>query len=246
MILEGFTVKGNVVHFDPRSSEYVDTSFGKDKKFTAYSMKLPFGVIYSIYKKNAESDHDEYVKILQAIKGKGALKFDKESYRLFLKRSAIYLAKIIIAKKADTVMAMDTSSNLLNDLMAELKRILPSSYGFSTFDAGIIKNPDLSQLDIDIDTYRLSDKTVQGLRRMIASAQKSGQFAIKKFDPKLRKTIMNWLKIRPEIPLSKIVGKRVVLIDDYLTSGSTFQQASAILENAGALDLIAMTLLKAK
>ena len=244
LIKEGFIVKNDIVYFDAKSDDVVKTSFGKSKKMDPYQMKLPFGIMYSIY--TSSKNKEDYTQILKAIKGQSSkYNMDQESYNKFLMRSALYMSKIITTEEIDTIILMESSSRILMDLSNKLHKYLPKYYDFFTYDKGIFKNPDLSQILIDVGNIKFDEKTIRSIQQTIDRQSKEQYFSIKKFKPDHRKLIKNWLKIEDKI-LSKVVDKNVAVIDDIVTTGATIKEASILLENTGAAKVVGLSLIKGK
>jgi len=244
-INEGFVIKDNVVYFDPNVDDHIKTAFGKDKKLTPYTMKIPFGNLYTVYSKTDDSDED-YKEIIKAIKGqKSKYIMDIESYNKFLKRTALYLSRIILKNEIDTIILMESSSKILLEFSMHLNKYLPKYYEMLTYDKGIFKNPNLDEIIINAEKYDLKPETIESLQKTIDRQLREKYFSIKKFPPQFRRVISNWLKIEDKL-LSKIVDKKVCIIDDILTTGSTIKEASRMLQEAGAKDLLGLTLIKAK
>lgn len=244
MINEGFLIKGNSVFFDPSSDDIVNTSFGKGSDMKPYKMKLPFGTLYSVYRRNKKDNSPDYDEVLKSIKGQSqTLKIDPESYDKFLKRTALYISRIVLDEKIDTIILMESSSKLLVDVSIKLNKYLPKYYEMFTYDKGIFKNPNLEDIFIDQKSFDLSDSTVKELKKQIEKAKTSGYFSIKKFKPQFRRSITNWLKMKDQL-LSKIVDKNVLILDDIITTGSTVIEASKLIEDAGANKLVGIALIK--
>jgi phosphoribosylpyrophosphate synthetase len=243
MVTEGFVIKNNVVYFDSTSKEYINTSFGKDKQNNPYSSKIPGGVVYSIYKKTKDAS-DDYNDVLKAIKHKSNVyTIDQQSYSHFLSRSTLYMSSIIKENEIDLIIVMDSSSNLVSDLSNKILSLLPVYYESMTFNKAIFKNPNFDEITFNPEKYGLSDKSKDKMISALRKMSRDGYFSIQKIMPGMRKIIENWLKINDNV-LQKIVGKNVAIIDDILTSGSTFYEAARLLESAGANKIIGLTLIK--
>jgi hypothetical protein len=244
LINEGFLIKGDTVFFDPNVDSIIKTSFGKGKNLNPYRMKLPFGVLYAVYRKNKTENSTEYDEVLKSIKGQSQkLKIDADSYDKFLKRTALYISRMVIDEKIDTIILMESSSKLLVDISIRLNKYLPKYYEMFTYDKGIFKNPNLEDIFIDQKSFDLSDSTVKELKKQIEKSKESGYFSIKKFKPQFRRSITNWLKMKDQL-LSKIVDKNVLILDDVVTTGSTIIEASKLLEEAGASKVVGIALIK--
>jgi hypothetical protein len=244
---EGFIIKDDTVYFDANVPDFIDTSFGKSKNHKPFESKMENGVIYSVYnKQKTTEDKEGYSDILLAIKGQSTkYKIDYDSYRSFLSRTAIYMSNLILKENIDTILVMDSSSPLLSDLTLEINRRLPKYYDMFTFSKQIFKNPDIQSISIDTMGIDVSDNNYKSMQSTLNKMKNDGYFKIKSIYTPNRKFIKNWLKINNNI-LSKIVDKRVALIDDILTTGSTLQEANRLLNDAGVSYTVALTVIKGK
>jgi phosphoribosylpyrophosphate synthetase len=245
IINEGFIIKDDIVYFDSNSSSFINTSFGKTKKLKPFESKIENGVIYSVYNKEKSND-DLYKEVLTTIKGQSTkYKMDYNSYRTFIDRTAIYMSNLILKEKIDTILVMDSSSPLVSDLTLEINRRLPKYYSMYTFNKQIFKTPDIQDITIDTMGVDVSDKNYKSMKSSLDKMKKEGYFKIHNIYAPNRKFIKNWLKINNNI-LSKIVDKRVALIDDILTTGSTIKEAARLLNDAGSSYIIGLTIIKGK
>lgn len=247
IINEGFIIKDDIVYFDANNSDFINTSFGKSKNLKPFVSKMENGVIYSVYNKDKSSeDKEAYSDILDTIKGQSTkYKMDYNSYRSFISRTAIYMSNLILKENIDTILVMDSSSPLVSDLTIEINRRLPKYYNMFTFNKQIFKTPDIQDISIDTMGIDVSDKNYKSMESSLNKMKKDGYFKIHNIYAPNRKFIKNWLKINNNI-LSNIVDKKVALIDDILTTGSTIREASRLLNDAGASYVIALTIVKGK
>jgi len=235
---EGFDIDNNTVSFNPHHKNYVNTSFGKTNN-KPYVMKLPYGISYSAYKKTSNNINP----IIKAIKNQSEnYTITKEGYEKFINRTAIYFAPLIIKEQIDTILPMESSSKLVKDLTNEILKKLPKSYEMFKFDKIILKNPNINAISIS-NEYNLNDNTKKSLQYTLEKAKKNKYFEIKNIPPKFRKLVKNWLYIENN-KLANIIDKNILLIDDYVTTGSTLKEASTILHNAGAKKIIAISIIK--
>jgi hypothetical protein len=110
LVNEGFVIQDNVILFDTYSNEFINTHIGKGKLHKPFSMKLPFGIAYSVYIKSEDKNTD-YTEVLNAIKGKSSVyTMDKHSYDKFISRTAMYMADIILKEEIDTIILLESSS----------------------------------------------------------------------------------------------------------------------------------------
>lgn len=242
LLNEGFIVKNGTVFFDPTSSNFVNTKFGKTKFKKPYEKKLPFGSLYTVYRSSGKGEG--YGEILRAIK-KTSSKYtiDDESYRKFINRTSIFMSKIIINENIDTIILMETSSSILRDISTEMNRRLPGYYDRLTYDRAIFKNPDISSIDINRE-YNIDDRTRKSMERILDKARKDKYFSIKKINPPyLRKMLTDWLSLNNDV-LSKIIDRNVAVIDDFVTSGETMNEASRLVKEAGASNMVGIAVVK--
>jgi hypothetical protein len=243
LLAEGFLIKDDLVVFEPSSDAIINTSFGKGNSMEPYGMKLPFGQMFSVYKKASSADKKEYQEVLSALKGQSSqYTMDPDSYDKFLKRTALYLSKIVTQNRIDTIIVLDTSSKLLPDLIIKMNRYLPKYYDIHTYNRGLFKNPNISEIEISTQ-YNMQDKTVRELRRVLDKAKQDQYFSIKKIPTQFRQVIKNWLILNDKI-LSKIVDKNVMIVDDIITTGTTAKEAASLIQDAGAASLIGVSIIK--
>lgn len=244
-INEGFVIKDNVVYFDPSKEGFIRTKFGKTIGLKPYEGKLTFGKFYAAYSKDKSSDKVDFVEVLKAIKNQSSkYTMDYESYSKFLNRTANYLAKLFLKEKIDTILLMDSSSPLVNELVHEINRRLPKYYNVRSFTKSIFKNPNIDEIYIDLQGKVLGDGQMKAIQKALDEAKSSGYFSIKNVKlVQQRKFFKNWLKINDNF-LQHIVDKNICIIDDFVTSGETLNSASELLENAGAASVLGLAIMK--
>lgn len=244
MITEGFVIKDNTLYFDPKGGDFIKTSFGKSKKLKPYHKSIENGIVYSVYKEVKVKDRKLKDEVLRTIKGQSTVyDMDYNSYRKFISRTAIFMADLIRKEEADLILVMDSSSPLVTDLQIEINKRLPKYYDMFTYHKQIFKNPDFSEIEIDWGDANLNDSNIKTMKSTLKKLSNKGHFKISKFYGSRRKFIKNWLKMRNNI-LHKIIDKKVVLLDDFLTSGSTMIEAGRLLNDAGVEKIIGLTIAK--
>lgn len=244
IISEGFVIDRNIVYFDPKQPGFINTKFGKFKAMKPYEGKLSNGRFYAAYTKEKNLDKLMYDEVLRAIKGSSSkLVLDSKSYKEFLNRTAIYLSRIILKEEVDTIIMMDSKSNLVKDLTTEMNSKLPKYFQIHSFENVIYKNPNIEEIFIDTGDINLGSR-MKGLQKDFDRIKKSGAFNMKEIkQPQTRKFIKDWLKIRDGFQ-KHIFDKNVCLVDDYVTSGATMDSASEILSNMGAKKVVGLAILK--
>lgn len=215
----------------------IKSKFGKDKAFTPYKKKIENTdiLVYSIYHAKTANSTD----IMRAIKG--ADMSDPEM-DLFLKRSAVYAARIIRSLGVDVIVTPKSSSPLTHSFVKEIQ----ARTNLDVFVDSFVKNPDISKIEVDVDNPKMTPAIQKSMQRIIDRAKKTGTLSLTKFSPIHRKFVKNLFKVTDEKILSKIDGKKVLIVDDILTSGSTTKSISDILFANGAVSINGLTLFKSK
>ena len=255
VISEGFELKDNVFYFDAYSDKIVNTSFGKGRKMAPREMKLSLGKANAIYNRAKGATDEEYRSLLLALKGKGNHTIDRDSYHKFIKRSVIYFSSIIKNYDFDLILTMESKSPLLMDIIADLKHYLMPGQLCMNFDEadmkfkdGVKKVKDFAAIVFDkhkIGGDRVSEKTYNSQMEILKEMASNGYFEMKKIVPQFRKGLTDYLEVNHNF-LSKIIGKKILLIEDYITSGESLKEASRKLHDAGAKDILALCLIKEK
>jgi len=238
---EGFEVRDKV-YFNPRSSnkQNIDTSLGK-KDFEPRVTKINDNVVvYSAYAK-ASKNSEEIQIILNALKGKSKYKveIDPESYELFIKRTSFFFWHLVKDFPIDTIITIESSSGLSDDLKNSLLDRLP--YDIIEYDEGVKKNLDFASYWIE--TEKISPESLKKIQSDIRRMEKSGYFKIHEINLTFRRFVRNWLKIDEDVR-EGITGKNVLIIDDFLTSGTTMREAVRLISDVGANKIWAITILK--
>ena len=243
LLTEGFVIDNGIVFFDPADRRNIVTKFGKYKTMQPYEGKLTFGRYYAAYSKSKDFEQSEYSEVLKAIKGQSTtLSMDHNSYLKFIDRTAMYLSKIITSNSIDTILLMDSSSQLVTELVHAINKRLPKYFEIKSFTKAIFKTP--MNIRIDTGSIDVSPAIMKAMQKVIDSAHTNDYFSIKEVhDVKSRKFFKDWLAINGNF-LSQIVDKNVCIIDDFITSGETMKQASELLGNAGAKSVIGLAILK--
>jgi len=241
-IREGFNITDKI-YFDPNNNNKIniDTTLGK-KDFAPRVTKLAgtnVTVLSAYSKVNKQENVDDIRKILNALKGKGDIQIDSDSYVKFIKRTAIFFYRLLKDEKIDTIITIESSAGISNDLKTEILKRFP--YNPIVFDEGIKKNTQFA--DYIIDKEHISNNTLITLQKNIDKQKERGYFKIQNIPAQFRKFVRNWLKV-DDVIRTKIPNKTILIIDDFLTSGSTLIETSNLISELGAKKIIAITILK--
>lgn len=188
-------------------------------------------VSYYSYKLNKTIDLKIRNQMLKLLK-KDKLN-DPEKYQQLLQKAVLGLKyhPEFNLKKINVIVYPQSSSFLNNDLVSH---IYSSTQDTILINDGIIKN-DLQYIDLDYDKmaqYHLDPKTIQNLKRQISKAKVNGYFSIKNIVPQYRKFVINFLKfnVNGEKIKAKLYKSNILVVDDIVTSGTTFNEIDRILQ----------------
>jgi len=242
-INEGITVDGKL-KFDYSSQEGISTKFGKGKKKTPFSThstqtdKVPVSSSYHV-----GHDIEQSGDIMKALKGKHPdITFEHEDREHFLSRTAQHLlATDLKGKKFDMIVTPKSSSDLVHRFAHHLMTRMPGvSYHPGSLDKAHIDNVTISP---DLD----NEKVHKNLTKTIDRLKKEGNqtLEMKRVLGNERRHLRGFLKADPEMT-KKVQGKHVLILDDFLTSGSTIAEGSRILKQHGPASIHAATIFKVK
>jgi len=235
---EGFEfIDDKTVKFNPATNKYVNTSLGK-ANFRPRKTKLKNSevIVYSAYSKDSGK---EVVSILNAMKGNSDVQISKEDVDKFINRTAIFFTKVLKDRPIDVILKMPSSSPLASNFCDKIIEKLPHS-NILTYDNVITK--DLTNIAVS-DESKFSEKTLQLVYKFVDKVKTTGNFEIKKVHPKFRRFIINWIKIDDSIK-NKLVGANVLVVDDYLTTGTTLDETCRTLKLFSPTSIHGITLIK--
>ncbi len=228
-LLEGITIDPttNTLSFNYSDNNGTSTKLGKGKKFPVPYIKkdalLDGYAVYSVYAASDAITTD----VLMALKRKSNISINPADYKHFIKRTAIFIsAKILAQNKIDVIITPKASTDILNDLLHELKE-RNSHIIFNP--ESIIKMVDFSKIIIDRTDPRITPAIIVRLELIIKNAMKTGVFEVKKALPVYRKFFKNYFDVVDANLFSKLEGKNVCVIDDIMSIGTTQLQLMRII-----------------
>jgi len=225
---EGFYVSGSDIktRYGPEKfGDFVELIMGKNKNKSPYVKSIDGHRVYSSYILNQTSDIVK--ELLLTLKNKSkTLNISEKDLNTFIKRTAIHLyATVPDIKKTDLVITTKSSSDLAKRLAKEIAS--------KSSNHTLLFAPD-TIIKAKIDNIKLSDDIPHAnmrkiLTNIIEKARNKKSFEMKKVPGKLRKFIYDFLNLSPDI-IKKIEGKNVLVVDDYLISGSTLQESFRMID----------------
>lgn len=239
---EDLYVDGNKLVFGP-ADDTVDavtkTKFGKNRSLEPYVMsgaKVAGVSVYSVHKANS-------TEILKALKNKNEVIVDPKDYEIFVDRTATYLARVLRQKGADVIITPTSSAPLLSDLTDAINKRVPHI----TFlkDSFQKISPDkIDNIKIRYDLPGMTPKIERGLKGVLSKARKDGYFEIKKVDKRFAKYLTGYFELTDTKLINKLQNKRVVILDDVISSGATFSEIINTVQSAGPETLFGLTIFK--
>lgn len=238
LIDEGFVFTGdNSVKFDPSSKEHVNTSLGKAKFAPRKSTLKRSGVtVLSAYSKESG---DATTQILKALKGSTDIEFPKGDVDKFINRTAVFFARVLRDQPIDVVLKMPSSSPLASNFTDKILEKISHSHVLSYKD---VISKDLTNISVSKDT-KFSPDTLKSVYKFVDKVKDTGKFEIKKLPPRFRPLVVNWIKIDDSIK-NKLVGKNILVVDDYLTTGTTLDETCSALKVFVPASITGITLIK--
>lgn len=242
---EGFIFKDNELRYDAKSPDSVIISDKLKKQRTLFKFRettfkdsIKVFSVYSELKNELETINRG--DILNALKGKSRFILSNEEILSFIKRAVILSAYNLQDMNIDVLISMHSSSDFIDIFMKEISdRML----GVTSYPRGLFKDNDLDKIYVDSQNY-LSDEAHEELVKKVEKIKSSGTFSISKIMPvQYRKFIHGFIDIDSKIK-SKLQGKKVCIVDDFLTSGTTMNEAAYLIKQYGPKEIIGLTVIK--
>lgn len=260
-ICERIYVDGDKIAFTHEASKITSTgdsiSTFLNPVGVPYHSNLPIlrGVtVHSLYL--YVGHHSESINMLKSLKGKGPYKVDPTQLDRFLNQSATWLRRWLKAHDIATVMYPKSSSPFLYDFIESLRKLHPEIEFVQSFAKREVKSLD-TEIDDFIDTEH-PDYEHLGVKNQKLLKQNIKQNIQKNIDagngPVLdakgifkghAKFVKNFMKLSDKnIELEQIMGKNILVVDDVLSSGSTFGDMIRQVESLEPKSVMGLTLFK--
>lgn len=142
-----------------------------------------------------------------------------------------------------TLIYPKSSSKILQLFADELKT---QSHIATVLPNAFVKNS-VDQIQLDEEAVsKLPEPTQKQVRRVFANIQKlTTEFKLKDVFTRFRKFIKNFIKLEKDIT-SHVTGKKVILMDDYHTTGATLKEMMNILVAMQPVEVFVVILIKVK
>jgi len=238
---EGVTYKNDEFLFDFKTDsgdDIIHLSYKSDllKKGKFHGNKIIYGC--QIIKKN-NKDEFTFLRSLKDINN-SEVKISPENYQLLLNKIINKFNYEHPVGEYDIIISPASKSKLLLDIVKKLKA---KDINVLLSNDSIIKNT-LDGIKIDYEKYKSTTPTKwdikEELDKQFKRATKDGDFKMKKISPRFRKFFSNFLVFKNENQrriYNAIRNGRVLIVEDYITSGSTLKEMLRLIEELCPQDL---------
>jgi predicted amidophosphoribosyltransferase len=231
---DGISIDYNDNATDPTS---LNTKFGHHKNRTPYksSIELPTGHSFPIYSayKYTKMNGDVVEKLKRS---------DNDELNSFVNRTSIYLSKFCRDENIDTIVIQKHPRKLIKKLAEKLSEKI-SMNPPAILD--IVEKNDIENIKIEIPSnVKNKDRIYVELKKSLADALNSNDpIKIHKIFGKYRHFLTNTQKINAKFA-EDISDKRILVLDDIVTSGKTVADILSILFSFNAKDVKICTVFK--
>lgn len=233
-VTEDINVIDGKLVFNDSSGSGISTSFGKGSNFKPFRKVVSDNLISSsLYNAKVKNK----TELLNAVK---YADFNSDEVKAFLTRTAIYAARVIRELGVEVIVMPKSSS----DLNKELAKLIGERMNIDIYMDSFAKTVDVSKIKIDVSNPKLTDTIKVSLEKSLERGIKRGNVSVKLFLPHHRKFITGLFDVTDERLLSKIENKKVLILDDVMTSGTTAMNINNILMLNGAESVSIMTIFK--
>jgi hypoxanthine phosphoribosyltransferase len=251
-ILEDITINGDslritIQHYKSASTEdSISTGFRTQPYVT--SIKGCDADVYSLL--NYVSS-DTSTQILKSLKGHGPYKVNDKQFDAFMKQIKTAASKVVSRVNPEIIIYPRSKSDFLQRFVNEIKN---SASGVEVLDNQFIKSIlDAENVEPLINTNHPDwkkfstehPKEVEKLKKQLKSQIQAGELELKKLYKPYLKFIKNFIELKDAYEvLDKVLGKRVLVIDDILSSGATMAEMIRQLNDFEPSKIAGLTIFK--
>lgn len=237
---EGLSIKDGEASINYKSSEsdIHSLKMGKDKRKTPYMMNSKLSNFHPVFSSYSFDKGEMNTNILKALKGKESIySFTEDEINSFVKRTAFHLWSTTIKDlNIDVVVSIKSKSDLGKKFSFEFQKRINS----------VVYLPD-SIMKSHINNVKIKENVSKAqevfIQRIIDRNKEKGKsFDMKEVPGRERQFISNFLEWNNIY--NKIQDKNVLIVDDYLTTGSTMSEAFRVIDEMKPKNLYGVTLIK--
>lgn len=195
------------------------------------------------YRFNADIDTVNKLNLINYIKRDLQ---EKKEYQHLINKAIIGLFNnpYFELSDVDLILIPQSSSTLNFDIATKIKNKIPNALFLKDT---IVKN-ELENVTLNYDLLKsknVKQDTIIAIENMLSKANVNNSFKIKKIPPKFRKFIINFLKIdlKNKQLLNQIVNGKILIVDDFAISGTTFKEIDRIINLYSPKEIIYYSLL---
>lgn len=201
--------------------------------------------VYYAYKVDS-AQKDESAILRKSIKYMDT-KVNREDVELMISKAVVNFNTLSPLSNYDLIITPKSTSNVL-DL---LKNFIHAKAGSNTLLSSdvFVKN---TIDNIKFDEEKLNKLPQDNREKIVLILNKvfsKQDYKIKSLPPRFRKYVINFLKFNTEVEkrlINRIIGGKILLVDDILTEGTTIKSMSSLLKSLNALDVTSFVLLTNK
>jgi hypothetical protein len=211
---------------------------GRTQKVDGSDTVYTYYYAYQLEKSAGSTDLMKTVKMMEKT-------IQPKDLRMFVNKAVMGFDSTFGANNFNAIIASQSSSLILKDLVDQLKS---KSGTAELFSEAFVKN---ASTDIKLDTEKvdkLPEKTKKEVMRAFKKAtDPSKPFKIKEIFSAHRKFFREFMLFNKDEDrrlINAVEGQKIILVDDYKTSGTTIKEMIRQLADAGAAEVVVFVLLK--
>jgi hypothetical protein len=199
--------------------------------------------MYFSFKLNKNIDKNKRVELLKYIKSKFS---KRKEYDILLSKAVVGLFNNpnFNVSDVDLIMFPKSSSSLNYDLANKISQRIPNS--LMVTDMFLKNEPENVSVNENLMKEKgYKDETIYSVKKMVQNATIDNVFKLKKINPRFRMFVLNFLKLNSENKslYKKIINGKILVVDDYISQGTTFKEVKKIIENYAPKEVILYSLI---
>lgn len=241
-IKEGVRKIGDVFVFDytkdlPEDIMNLKFHNMNNRKTLMYDTEYSYYYAYQLEKSKESTNLLKSIKQLENV--------DSRDIDLLINKAVIGFDDKLDASSYDTIVYPQSSSNILQKLVDKLN----SKSGVTNMFSNALVKSASTDIKLDMDKVnKLPDKTKNEVLRAFTKVQTSDKpFKIKEIFPRHRKFFTDFIQFNKDDDrtlYNAVQGKKIILVDDYKTSGTTVKEMLKKLAESGAREITVFILVK--
>jgi phosphoribosylpyrophosphate synthetase len=170
---------------------------------------------------------------------------NRNDSQLLVNKAVLAFDRQFDISKFSAVISIESSSKILAELNQQIQK---KSGNIELFSEAFVKNA-ATDITIDQAAYdKLPPQSKEKIDQSLKLARTSPQgFKMKSVGPQYRSFFQNFIKFNKEEDrhlFNVVNGQRVIIVDDYKTSGSTVKEMIRQLSDAGASEIVVFILVR--